>query len=311
MDDSEKLESHNAEDSERKKLWWFYPLCFVVGVLGSILILSLGTVFATLEDIWQKQGRIESTKTEFFIGHFVGGTRDKLIRAGFDPESWVVSTLTNIDLWAYHRAIEKIPENNFERLFWHYQSFVKPKMSLPENRYREALDYLVNDAVEKLSQFDQYQITSRADYDVFRHQIVFIYSSDFLSYAKEIDRKLYNSHLETILERVCESARTINPEAIATYQLDSAYRTLYWSLANAYLSTGKNAFDSDGDCNAKIAACWTQVSDKVSRILLNNEALAMHYRAEQKVSEHYEKLKSFYLGEDGLMRNRIETECSY
>ncbi|MBN66793.1 MAG: hypothetical protein CMM94_04410 [Rickettsiales bacterium] len=294
----------------KKRGKFFYSACLVLGFITMTVFLALGTALSTFEDIWQKQGRVESTKYEFFISHFIGGARNKIIQSGTAPDTWYVQLLTGIDRWAYERAIKKVPENNFERLFWHYKRFVEPKISLPKERYREALPFLVHDAVDKLSVIDEYEITSPADRDVYYPKIVNTYSSYIVGYGEEYITNNYSERLSLALNKTCDIARKIDLEKIKQYDLDSYLDGVFWIMSRSYNRLTSAISQDDRGCSSALAQCWLDTSNCVSQFLIQDNQLASYLQGSSKTSDSYKAFIRYYQHEDSYNRERIANKCA-
>lgn len=263
-----------------------YSKRLICGSFIIILVLTIGTIADTLDDIWSEMGRRSDTKKEYFVSHFVGGLRNHLLSIGSSPESWYIRLLTDIDHWAYRSAIAKIPENDFEKVFWYHRVFYLPVSSTNAANQDARLPELAPEMELVITRIKDYEITSRIDRDVNIHSVINSYTNALIA-TKSDSIPIHQASINAI----CWGVEQIDPAKIASYNFSSYDRVFTRSIRNYYLHLKNDLLDADV-CPPAIYACWEVANQVIDDVFIKDaiDGSPKHFR--QYISEDA-KLRDF------------------
>jgi len=98
---------------------------FLVTIVGIFLLAGINMVEGGAK-AWQEEASGYPTKNEYIILNYTALFRFLLLKAGVADSNFFYRWIEGISDDAYQEGIQKIPEDDAERLFWRYMCYLRP-----------------------------------------------------------------------------------------------------------------------------------------------------------------------------------------
>lgn len=270
--------------------------------------LAYNTASQTINELWTAEGHAFDTKPQYWKSLFVGSYLIDITSSGqYRLEEWPASILDRFNKMQYQSAIEKIPLNDFERVYWYYWTIFLPKNQNKPDREKYAAE-LLPIVIEQMREFSHLSRASRIVDDVQYHLVLWQYSNYFFETAPKISPDLYRANKDMVLNLMYDSAMTIKPSVAAGYDSDYAKNSVFNSLSNAYVRFA-NDFYVAGICKTSRAKQWEEISDKMYDVLIRDPQNAAAYLPTQSTRDRYANFLKTFNERDQSLRAGIAKKC--
>lgn len=120
------LDLEMAAKSLRKIKAAVYALAIIIGVCVAVVPRVYGSFVEVMDERWHERGSAYDNHTEYLLSTFLANKRGELRAEGYDPEGFLLSTLEWFHQEVYKSALNKIPSNDIERVFFWHQFYYIP-----------------------------------------------------------------------------------------------------------------------------------------------------------------------------------------
>jgi hypothetical protein len=280
-----------------------------VTVLLTLFMLAANTAVSTYDKLWVEQARAFDTGTEELTSMVSGDLRRLLIKTlGIPADSWVIHPLDILIHKQYSQAVSKIPEDDFERVYWYHMAYYLPSAYGTPVERKIAATKIMPEVVTQLIGAEKLKRASGVIDDIFYYVVINDYAYYFFSLAAEIDKPLYEENRDAVLRTIYKTASEIDPEAFVAYGSPTINGVVGEHLTLAYFIFA-NSFKSGNRCDPARAKQWKVISDKTFNILIKDPKAASRFLPNQKAILLNRKLTDEYLKHDISLRKFIANHC--
>ena len=290
--------------SRIRKTWGLVRI-IILSIIVTLCFKVYGTVSETANEVWVAEGRAYNTKIEHWISLIAVKKELSLIENGASVDSFSVSILDRINRFAYNRAIKKIPEDDFERVYWYFWSIFLPQTSGKESAPSKEI---LADIVKQMASIDDYKFGSKVIRDVDSHTVVNYYSRYFFDRAKEYSPTEKDKKI--MLYAVYKSAMSLEPKAILSYDSKQKTNVILTTPVNAYVRLSSNILTKNGVCDSDAAKWWRAVDAKTQAVLISKGSSVESYATNEELLRRYQNFVSEYPNNHNEYNSFIKEHCS-